>query len=103
MSAENDFDLRLTVLEKELSTALKNISELERKVEKISDIALTTEKINAKMDMIREKIDYLDTRLRGIESVPAKDLSHYKRTIFSVLISSVLGTVIGAVMAVIMK
>ena len=103
MSAENDFDLRLTVLEKELSTALKNISELERKVEKISDIALTTEKINAKMHKIRQQIDYLDTRLRGIESAPAKDLSHYKRTIFSVLISSVLGTVIGAVMAVIMK
>lgn len=103
MNGENGLDLRLTVLEKELGDALKKISELERKVERIGDIALTTEKINAKMDMIREKIDYLDSRLRGIESTPAQDLNHYKRTIFSVLISAVLGTVIGAVMAVIMK
>lgn len=100
---ENELELKVAVLEKEMKSCFSKLGELERKVEKIGDIAITTEKINTKMDMIREKIDYVDTRLRGLEETPKADLAYYKRAIVSALISGFLGTVIGAVMTVIIK
>lgn len=101
--ALSDGDLRLAVLERDVLSHSKRLKLLEEKAEKINDIAIMTERISAKMDTVKEKIEYVDTRLRGIESTPGSDLNYYKRAIVSALVSGALGAVLGAVSAVIIR
>lgn len=95
--------LKIAVIERDVKSHSCRLDELEQRAEKIGDIALMTEKINTKMDMVKEKIDYVDNRLRNIESAPAADLNFYKRAIISAVVTGVLGAVIGAVLAVVIK
>lgn len=98
-----ELQLRLAVLERDIKSHSFRLSELEQKAEKIGDIAVMTEKINTKMDMVKEKIDYVDNRLRNIETAPSADFAYYKKVIVSALITGLLGAVLGAVLAVVIK
>ena len=76
---------------KEIRSELKDIRKL---TEAVAQIAVKTENID-------QKIDNINNRLNEVEQAPAKDYTHYRRTIISGAITGVIGIILGALLSLI--
>ena len=69
---------------------------------KLEDIHELTYSIT-EVKLMREDVNKLDTRVGNIENEPAKDYKEVKKAIRDKIILSVIGAIVGAVIALIIK
>ena len=79
------------------------IDDIKDEVKDIHRLTSSVERIAEKMDSTAQKVDKIDSRLEDIEKEPRDKLEHYKRLIIGCIITGVLGTVIGALLTLIIR
>lgn len=94
---------RLAALEANEHTIFHQLNEIKDEVKDIRRLTIAVEKIAVQTETTAKKVDSIDTRLDSVENRPSADYSHYKRVIIGAVITGVIGIIVGAVMALIIK
>lgn len=94
---------RLAKLETNQSTLFHYIENLQTELKDIRQLVTAVEKIATKVETIEGKVNSIDSRMTDVETAPAKKFDKYKEVIVSTIISLLLGGVIGALLALIIK
>lgn len=77
--------------------------EMSEKLEDIHELTYSIKEIATEVKLMREDVNKLDTRVGNIENEPAKDYKEVKKAIRDKIILSVVGAIVGAVIALIIK
>lgn len=100
-----DTELREKVahLEEREKSNTKRIDTLENKVEDIHELASSVKLMASEMKAMREDVNSMDNRLKVVEEKPAKNYENIKMYIITAIISLIIGTGGGALIAQMMK
>ena len=94
---------RVIELEVKYDNIDRSIVEIKTDVSDLKRLTTAVEVIALKTTAVNEKVDKIDTRLDKIETEPREDFRQLKRTIISCACTTILGALIGAVLALIIK
>lgn len=94
---------RLKELEVKYDNMDRSISEIKTDVSDLKRLTTAVEVIALKTTAVNEKVDKIDARLDKIETEPREDFRQLKRTVISCACTTILGALIGAVLALIIK
>lgn len=98
-----DIVIRLTKHNEEIGSLKHRMDDVEEAVEAQVSLARSVDKLATNMEyMCKEQVSQ-GKRLERLEQAPAEDFKHYKRTIVTAVISVLTGTILGAVLALIIK
>lgn len=103
-------DERLSTLEANDKALFHQVDELKEDVRDIRRLTIAIEKIAGKVDNIDLKVDNVDSKVNGIderlqtvEHVPAANWTKFKQAIISSIVSVVVGGLLGALIALVIK
>lgn len=94
---------RIKELEVKYDNIDRSIGEIKTDVSDLKRLTTAVEVIALKTTAVNEKVDKIDTRLDKIETEPREDFRQLKRTVISCACTTVIGALIGAVLALIIK
>lgn len=94
---------RLATLEANQRTIFKKLDEHDTQIKDLTRLTVAVEKIADKTDSISDKVDGIDTRITAVESAPGKKWEKVKETILVSIVTGVIGTILGALLALIIK
>ena len=77
--------------------------DINNKLEDIHQLTYSIKEIATVVKLMRVDVNKLDTRVGNIENEPAKDYKEVKKAIRDKIILSVIGAIVGAVIALIIK
>ena len=77
--------------------------EMSGKLEDIHELTYSIKEIATEVKLMREDVNKLDARVGNIKNEPAKDYKEVKKAIRDKIILSVVGAIVGAVIALIIK
>lgn len=77
--------------------------EVDSKLEDIHELTYSIKEIATEVKLMREDVNKLDTRVGNIEKEPAQDYKDIKKAIRNQIICTIAGTIIGGLIALIMK
>lgn len=77
--------------------------EVDNKLEDIHELTYSIKEIATEVKLMREDVNKLDTRVGNIEKEPAQDYKDTKKAIRNQIICTIAGTIIGGLIALIMK
>lgn len=77
--------------------------EMSEKLEDIHELTYSVKTIANETKLMREDVNKLDIRVGDIEKEPAKDYKDTKKAIRNQIICTIAGTIIGGLIALIMK
>ena len=77
--------------------------EMSEKLEDIHELTYSVKTIANETKLMREDVNKLDIRVGDIEKEPAQDYKDTKKAIRNQIICTIAGTIVGAVIALIMK
>lgn len=77
--------------------------EINNKLEDTHELTYAIKEIATEVKLMREDVNKLDTRVGNIEKEPAQDYKDTKKTIRNQIICTIAGTIIGGLIALIMK
>ena len=97
----NEFTGRISKLEANDENIFYQLKEIKQDVSDIRRLTVAVERIAVKTEEIGTKVNDIDCRLDRVEKEPSEDYKHYKRSAVTVIITGVVGAVIGAVMTLI--
>lgn len=83
--------------------AHKRIDRLEETTKDIRDLTFGVKEIANEMKHMRTDVNKLDERVASIEKEPGNDYKDAKKQIRNTIISGVIGTILGAVISLILK
>lgn len=89
--------------ENEIKSLKHRMNEREEKDKTLSDLATSVKTLAVNMEYMAKEQQKQGERLERLEHEPVEDFKHYKRVVFGCLITGVLGTVLGAVLATILS
>lgn len=102
MNAE-DMVIRLTKHGEEIGSLKHRMSDVEGAVQAQVSLARSVDKLATNMEyMCKEQVSQ-GKRLERLEQAPAEDFKHYKRAIVTAMTGTLIGAVIGALLALIIK
>lgn len=102
MNAE-DMIIRLTKHGEEIGSLKHRMSDVEEAVQAQVSLARSVDKLATNMEyMCKEQVSQ-GKRLERLEQAPAEDFKHYKRAIVTAMTGTLIGAVIGALLALIVK
>ena len=103
-------DERVSTLEANDKTLFHRIDELREEVRDIRRLTIAIEQIAGKVDNIDLKVDNVDNKVNGIderlqtvEHVPADTWTKFKQASISSIVSVVVGGLLGALIALVIK
>lgn len=103
-------DERLSTLEANDKALFRQVDELKEDVRDIRRLTIAVEKIAGKVDNIDLKVDNVDSKVNGIderlqtvEHVPVANWNKFKQAIISSIVSVVVGGLLGALIALVIK
>lgn len=96
-------DERLSTLEANDKTLFHKVDELKEDVRDIRRLTIAVEKIAGKVDNIDSKVNGIDERLQTVEHVPADNWAKFKQAIISSIVSVIVGGLLGALIALVVK
>lgn len=106
----SSIDERLSTLEANDKTLFHQLDELKEDVRDIRRLTIAIEKIAGKVDNIGLKVDNVDNKVNGIderlqtvEHVPVTNWNKLKQAIISSIVSVVVGGLLGALIALVIK
>lgn len=94
---------RVAALEANEKTIFHKLDEIKADVNDIHELSASVKVIATETMNISQKVDKIDNRLSEVEKQPVAAYTHYKRLIAGCVITGVLGAIIAAIMAVILK
>lgn len=89
--------------EERLAKLETRVDSMTEEIKNIRELVVAVKTIATKVETIEHKVDNIDKRMVSIETAPAKKFDRYKEIIASTIISLVLGGVIGALLALVIK
>lgn len=87
---------QLAVIETEIKTIKKDVNDINSLVVSVSILAENMK------SMVKEQ-EKQGKRLEALEKAPLQDYNYYKRLIIGCLLTGVIGTILGAVLALIIR
>lgn len=94
---------RIAKLEANDANIFHQLSEIKTEVKDIRRLTTAVEKIAVQTENITRKVDGIDARLDNVEKQSVEEYKHYKRVIVSCVITGIIGTIIGAIFALIIN
>ena len=94
---------RIAKLEANDANIFHQLSEIKTEVKDIRRLTTAVEKIAVQTENITHKVDGIDARLDNVEKQSVEEYKHYKRVIVSCVITGIIGTIIGAIFALIIN
>lgn len=94
---------RIAKLEANDVNIFHQLSEIKTEVKDIRRLTTAVEKIAVQTENITHKVDGIDARLDNVEKQSVEEYKHYKRVIVSCVITGIIGTIIGAIFALIIN
>jgi tetrahydromethanopterin S-methyltransferase subunit F len=94
---------RIATLEANNANIFHQLDDIKTDVKDIRRLTVAVEKIAVQTESTARKVDNIDIRLDNVEQRPAADFAHYKRVIIGSICTGVIGIIIGAVFALIIK
>ena len=100
---EDNIAERVVKLEADNKNIFHQLTEIKEDVRDIRQLTAAVEKIAVKTDETAKKLDGISERIEAVERLPAEDMRYYRRMAVSCIITGVIGTVLGAVLALILN
>jgi hypothetical protein len=98
-----DMVIHLTKHGEEIGSLKHRMSDVEGAVQAQISLARSVDKLATNMEyMCKEQVSQ-GKRLERLEQAPAEDFKHYKRAIVTAMTGTLIGAVIGALLALIIK
>lgn len=94
---------RLVEVEQRAKSNTKRIDEHDEKLEDIHDLTYAVKELANETKLMREDVNNLNNRVANIESEPAKEYKDIKKNIRNQIISFVVGVILTAIGALILK
>lgn len=79
------------------------LSKCESQQEAMNTLTRSVDRLTLTMETMVEKQKELTTDVKALKEAPVESYKHYKRTIISCTITTVLGTLLGAVIALVIS
>lgn len=90
-----------------LETARDNIyhqlDEIKKDLKDLQGLTLAIERLAGSVKTTGEKVDKIDNRLEAIEREPGDTFKHYKRLIIGCICTGIVGAIIGALLALVLR
>lgn len=99
----SNIDERLSTLEANDKTLFHQVDELKEDIRDIRRLTIAVEKIASKVDNIDYKVNGIDERLQTVEHVPVTNWNKFKQAIISSIVSVIVGGLLGALIALVIK
>lgn len=94
---------KLTRLEERMKSNSKRLDEHDRKIEDIHDLTYAVKELANETKMMREDLNSLTNRVTTIENEPANEYKDVKKNIRNQIITFIIGVIITAIGALIIK
>lgn len=94
---------RIARLEANDSNIFHQLDEIKAEVKDIHKLTTAVEKIAVQTENTAKKVDAISSRLDSVERTPAEDLRHYRRVIATAVLTGIIGAVLGAFFALIIR
>ena len=94
---------RLTALEINDKNIFHQLDEIKAEQKEQGRLVVAVEKLANKTDTIAEKVDRIDSKIETIEAEPRQKYNRVKDIVLTAIITGVVGTLIGAFLAMILK
>lgn len=89
--------------EQEIKSLKHRMDKSEKLQDTLHTMALSIEKMAIKLEHMGKEQQDQGKRLERLEQEPAESFKHYKRVVIGCIITGVLGTIIGAILMLIIK
>lgn len=86
-----------------IGNAHKRIDDLSDEVKDLRDLTVAVTVVSDKVDVVVDKVESIDKRTKKLENEPAESFKYYKRLIIGCVITTMLGAIFGAILALIIK
>lgn len=96
---DRDVELKLNDHTHEIKSLKHRVDEIEKKQESISSLAQSVNELAINMKYMVEEQKEQGARLQRLESEPADNAKYYKRLIIGSICTTVLGAILGALIA----
>lgn len=94
---------RLVKVEQSDKSAHHRIDKVESEVSEIKELTIAVKEIAMETKEMRKDLNNVDSRLKTVEDKPAKNWDNIKMTVITSIISLIIGSVGGAVIALVIK
>ena len=94
---------RLTALEINDKNIFHQLDEIKAEQKEQGRLVVAVDKLANKTDTIAEKVDRIDSKIETIEAEPRQKYNRVKDIVLTAIITGVVGTLIGAFLAMILK
>ncbi len=94
---------RIAVLETNDRNIFHQLSETKQDIRVLLELTKAVQKIADKTDNTASLLEKVDKRLAKIERAPAVSFNQYKQTAISAVISGVIGIILGAISALVLR
>lgn len=98
-----NYDEEIAALKANQSGIYHQLNEIKIDIKDLSKLTIAVEKLANSMQPMNEKIGSIDKRLYSIERKPAENYEHYKKVIIGCILTGVIGIILGALLALIIK
>lgn len=99
----NDTDAKVIQHDEQIKTLFNRVNRLENVVDKIDNLAISIERLAVNQSRMLEQQTSLRKDVDEMKNQPLKDIHEIKQKVIIAVITSVLGIIIGAVFALILK
>lgn len=94
---------RLSALETDQKNIFHQLNEIKQEQKDQRQLIVVVEQIASKTNVIAGKVNQIDERMTNLEQEPARAYKKYKETIFSSIITLIIGAVVGGLLALLLK
>ena len=103
ITTEENLSGRISTLEANERNIFHQLDEIKGDVRDIRRLTAAVEKVAMQTENTAKKVDSIDKRLAFVEQTPAEDMRYYKRLIIGCITTGIIGAILGAAAALILK
>lgn len=98
-----DIAVKLENHEQEIKSLKHRMNEREEADKTLTELTVSVKSLAVNMEYMAKEQKKQGERLERLEHEPTEDYKHYKRLIFGCVLTTIIGAILGAVIAVIIK
>lgn len=93
--------VKMTKHDEEIKSLTRRVTDIEGKQEAINELALSVNKLAVNMEHMLDEQKEQGERLKSLEAEPMENSRYYKRLAVGGIITTVIGAVVGALIALV--
>ena len=94
---------RLAALEANDKNIFHQMNEVKREMKDTRQLTIAVKELAISTKATAEKVDNISDRLDTVEHAPVEDRKYYRRAVIGSILTGVVGTVLGAILTLILK